>query len=312
MLLKDKIALVAGATRGAGRGIARGLGEQGAVVYCTGRSSRRRSGGGLPGRPETIEETAELVTRSGGIGIPVRVDHSREPEVRRLMRRIRRERGRLDILINDIWGGEKLTEWDTPFWELDLGKGLELVQRALFTHWITSRHAIPLLLKAKHGFIAEITDGMGLYYRKSFFYDIAKVAVLRTAFDLAEELSSKKVAAVAVTPGFLRSEEMLAHFGVTEENWRDAGKKVPHFLQSETPLFVGRGLARLAAEKDIKAITGRVYSSWGLGRRYGITDADGRRPDWGRYFESGPAVAGYRKDFLRTQAAFLKACSSVT
>jgi NAD(P)-dependent dehydrogenase (short-subunit alcohol dehydrogenase family) len=308
--LKGKIALVAGATRGAGRGIARALGEQGAVVYCTGRSSRRHPGRGLPGRPETIEETAEIVEKAGGVGIAAQVDHGREDQVRRLLRRIDRERGRLDILVNDIWGGEKLTEWDTPFWRLEVEKGLEMVRRALFTHWITSRHAIPLLLKSKRGLIAEITDGEGLYYRGSFFYDIAKTAVIRTAFALSEELAGTKVAAIAVTPGFLRSEEMLAHFGVTEANWRDAGKKVPHFLESETPLFVGRGLARLAAEKDTRAITGRVYSSWKLARRYKFLDADGRRPDWGRYFDTAPGVKTYRESFRRTHAAFVKACPS--
>lgn len=307
-MLEGKVALVAGATRGAGRGIARALGEQGAIVYCTGRSSRRRPGRGLPGRPETIEETAELVKAAGGVGIPVPVDHSRKDEVRRLMRRIERERGRLDILVNDIWGSEKLTEFDTPFWKLDLENGLEMIRRALFTHWITSHHAIPLLLKSKRGLIAEITDGEGLYYRGSFFYDIAKVAVIRTAFALSEELARTKVAAIAVTPGFLRSEEMLDHFGVTEANWRDAGKKVPHFLESETPLLVGRGLARLAAEPDTKALTGRVYSSWKLARRYKLKDTDGRRPDWGRYFDTARSVKSYREGFRRTHVAFVRAC----
>ena len=290
--LKGKVAVVAGATRGAGRGIACMLGELGATVYCTGRSSRRqpsvapadRSDFTLAGRPETIEESAEMVTRYGGAGIPVRVDHSDEAQVKALFAQVRSEQGRLDILVNDIWGGDELTEWGKPFWELAPEKGFTMMQRAINTHIITSRYGAPLLVEQRQGLIVEITDGDTATYRGNFFYDLVKNMVIRMAYAMAEELRAYNVTALAVTPGFLRSEAMLEHFGVSEANWQEGAKKEPHFIASETPYFVGRAVAALAADPNVLQKTGRVFSSWGLSDEYGFTDIDGRRPHWGRYF----------------------------
>lgn len=279
--LTGKIAVVAGATRGAGRGIAVSLGERGATVYCTGRSVRGKSAMGS--RPETIEETAEMVTARGGIGIAVQVDHTAPAQVAALFERVRTERGGLDILVNDIWGGDELTEWGRPFWEQDLSKGLLMLERGIDTHIITSYYAIPLML-GRGGLIVEITDGDTMDYRGNFFYDLVKTSVIRLAFDLAQELRPRGITALAVTPGFLRSEAMLDHFGVTEANWQEGAKKDPHFIASETPYFVGRAVAALACDPNVFARTGGAYSSWGLSDEYGFTDADGRRPHWGRYF----------------------------
>ncbi len=280
--LQGRVTVVAGATRGAGRGIARALGEAGATVYCTGRSVRQKPATGQ--RPETIEETAHLVNAAGGLGVPVQVDHTDEAQVKRLFARVEADHGRLDLLVNDIWGGDDLTEWGKPFWELSTDKGLTMLQRAVHTHLITARHGAPLLLKQKSGLIVEVTDGDGYNYRGNLYYDLVKTTVIRLAFVMAEELREYGVSSVAVTPGFLRSEAMLDHFGVTEKNWRDAGKKDPNFLQSETPLFVGRAVAALAADDEVAKKSGRVYSSWNLAREYGFNDADGRRPDWGAHF----------------------------
>lgn len=280
--LEGRVALVAGATRGAGRGIACMLGEAGATVYCTGRSTRGQPAGS---RPETIEETAEQVNARGGVGIAARVDHTIEEQVEQLLDRVRSETGRLDILVNDIWGGDELTDFGTPFWELDIPKGRLLLQRAVETHIVTSRYATPLLIETGKSLIVEITDGDTFGYRGNLFYDLAKVSVIRLAFGMAWELRRRSVSAVAVTPGFLRSEAMLDHFGVSEENWRDGAAKDPDFLASETPFFVGRAVAALAADPDVSEKTGRLFSSWGLAREYGFTDVDGRRPDWGEHFE---------------------------
>lgn len=285
--LEGRIALVAGATRGAGRGIATMLGEAGATVYCTGRSVRGRPATGS--RPETIEETAELVTRAGGKGIAVQVDHLVPEQVEALVARIEREQGRLDVLVNDIWGGELLFEWRSKLWEHSLEKGMRLLRLAIDTHIITSHHALPLLIRRPGGLVVEITDGTADYnaanYRVSFFYDLAKTAVLRMAFAQAEELRAHGGTAVALTPGWLRSEIMLEHYGVTEETWRDALAKQPHFAISETPAYVGRAVAALAADPDVASKAGRVFSSWQLAREYGFKDEDGRQPDWGRYFQ---------------------------
>ena len=284
--LKGKVAVVAGATRGTGRGIACALGEAGATVYCTGRSTRenrparrpvRAAPFDLANRPETIEETAEMVTARGGVGVHARVDHTSEEQVAALFRRVKKERGRLDILVNDVWGGDELTEWK-PFWKLSTEKGLLMLRRAVFSHIIASRHAAPLMVEQKCGLIVEITDGDGLHYRGTLFYDLVKVSVIRLAFDMAEELRRHKVAAVALTPGFLRSEAMLEHLGVTEENWREGAKKNPSFIESETPLFAGRAVAALAADPKVLSKSGKVLSSWNLAREYGFKDADGRRP----------------------------------
>ncbi|GAB4192123.1 MAG: SDR family oxidoreductase [Roseiflexaceae bacterium] len=298
--LKGKVAVVAGATRGAGRGIARMLGEAGATVYCTGRSSRsapvERPEGVSPfdlrGRPETIEETAELVNAHGGTGIALRVDHSDERQVAGLFARVRAEQGRLDLLVNDVWGGDDLVEWGRPFWELSVEKGLLMQQRAVFTHIITSRHGAPLLVERGQGLIIEITDGDTPKYRGNLFYDLVKSSAIRLAYAMAEELRPHGVAALALTPGFLRSEAMLEHFGVTEANWRDGAQKDPHFIASETPFFVGRAVAALAADPQIMRKSGGAYSSWGLSEEYGFTDQDGSRPHWGRYYAEHLVGAG--------------------
>lgn len=280
--LRGQVAVVAGATRGAGRGIARMLGAAGALVYCTGRSSRAAAA--TAGRPETIEETAELVTAAGGEGIAVVADHGDPSQVEALFARVRAEQGRLDLLVNDIWGGDELAEWGKPFWEQSLEKGLLMQRRAVHTHIITSHYAVPLLLPQRRGLIVEITDGDTLDYRGNFFYDLAKVSVIRLAYAMAEELRPYGITALALTPGFLRSEAMLDHFGVTEANWRDAAKQDPHFIASETPIFIGRAVAALAADPDIVAKAGKAFSTWDLAEEYGFDDADGRRPHWGRYY----------------------------
>ncbi|MEW2140463.1 SDR family oxidoreductase [Streptomyces sp. NPDC005409] len=283
--LEGKVALVAGATRGAGRGIAVQLGAQGATVYVSGRSTRGRRS--EYDRPETIEETAELVTAAGGRGIAVVADHLVPGEVESLVRRIDTEQGRLDVLVNDIWGGELLFEWESTVWEHDLDKGLRLMRLAVETHAITSHFAAPLLLREPGGLVVEMTDGTAEYnadrYRVSFFYDIAKSSVLRMAFALGHELGPRGATAVALTPGWLRSEMMLDTFGVTEANWRDALAEVPHFAISETPAYVGRAVAALAADPDVARWNGRSLSSGQLARVYGFTDLDGSRPDAWRY-----------------------------
>jgi NAD(P)-dependent dehydrogenase (short-subunit alcohol dehydrogenase family) len=301
-VLQGKVALVAGATRGAGRGIAVGLGEAGATVYCTGRTTREQRS--EYDRPETIEATAEQVSAAGGTGIPVRVDHLRPEEVEALVRRIDAEHGRLDVLVNDIWGGERLFEFNSTLWEHDLDAGLRLLRLALDTHLITSHHALPLLIRHPGGLVVEMTDGTAEYndehYRNSAFYDLAKTAVLRLAFAQAKELEPHGGTAVALTPGWLRSEMMLDTYGVTEKTWRDAVEIQPHFAISETPRFVGRAVAALAADPDRARYNGRSLSSGGLAGEYGFTDLDGSRPDCWRYLvevqEAGlPAdTTGYR------------------
>jgi NAD(P)-dependent dehydrogenase (short-subunit alcohol dehydrogenase family) len=280
--LEGKVALVAGATRGAGRGIAIALGEAGATVYCSGRSSRAHPGE----RRETIEETAERVTACGGRGIAVRTDHADEAQVKSLFERVRREHGRLDILVNDIWGGDALTEWGKPFWEMDVQQGIRMMRTAIETHLITARHGVPLMVEQGEGLVVEITDGDTGRYRGSFYYDLVKNGVIRIASAMNEELKAKGVTALAVTPGFLRSEAMLDLFGVTEANWREGAKKDPNFVASETPLFVGRAVAALASDAEVAKKGGRVWASWALSDEYGSTDADGSRPHWGRHWKA--------------------------
>ncbi|WP_326756523.1 SDR family oxidoreductase [Streptomyces hirsutus] len=299
---QNKVALVAGATRGAGRGIAVELGAAGATVYVTGRSTR--AGRSEYDRPETIEDTADLVTEAGGRGIAVPTDHLDPVQVKALVDRIAAEQGRLDVLVNDIWGGEKLFEWDVPVWEHDLDKGLRLLRLAVDTHAVTSHHALPLLLRHPGGLVVEVTDGTADYnrdtYRVSFFYDLAKTAVLRMAFALGHEIGPRGATALALTPGWLRSEIMLDEFGVKEDNWRDALTRVPHFAISETPRYVGRAVAALAADPRVSRFNGTSLSSGGLAREYGFTDLDGSRPDAWRYLvevqdPGKPAdVTGYR------------------
>ena len=302
MTLEGRVALVAGATRGAGRGIAVELGAAGATVYVTGRTTREWQS--EYARPETIEETAELVSASGGKGIAVRVDHLVADEVKKLVDRIRAEEGRLDVLVNDMWGGEKLKEWNKPVWEHDLQNGLRMLSLGVHTHLITAHHALPLLIERAGGLLVEVTDGTAEYnadhYRINPFYDLAKVAVTRMAWAHARDLAPYGATSVAITPGWLRSEMMLDAFGVSEENWRDATAKVPHFVISETPRFIGRAVAALATDPDRSRWNGQSLSSGGLAQVYGFTDLDGSRPDAWRYVpevqEAGkPADAtGYR------------------
>ncbi len=286
--LKGKIAVVSGATRGAGRGIACMLGEAGATVYCTGRSVR-----GQPAtdrRPETIEETAELVTIYGGKGIHAQVDHTDEVQVKRFFERVRGEYGRLDILVNDIWGGDAITEWGKPFWELDWQKGKLMQERAVHTHIITSRHGAPLMIEQNQGLIIEVTDGDDFRYRGNLFYDLAKISAIRLAQDMAKDLRETNITALALTPGFLRSEEMLDHFGVMEDNWRDGAQKDPHFIASETPFYIGRAVAALAADPNVRQKAGTAVATWHLAKEYGFKDMDGRQPDWGAYYKETVAI----------------------
>jgi NAD(P)-dependent dehydrogenase (short-subunit alcohol dehydrogenase family) len=281
--LAGRVALVAGGTRGAGRGIAVELGAAGATVYVSGRTTREQRS--PMNRPETIEETAELVDGAGGHGIAVRVDHTQPAEVAALVERIRAEQdGRLDVLVNDIWGGEKLTGWGVPFWEHSLADGLLMLENAIGTHLITSWHAAPLMVARGSGLVVEVTDGIQQGYRGTLFYDLVKMGVIRLAFDQAQDLRAHGVAAVAITPGFLRSEEMLDHFGVTEATWRDGIAQDRHFAASETPRFVGRAVAALAADPGVMERTGEALSSWDLARHYGFDDVDGTRPDWGAHY----------------------------
>lgn len=299
--LHGRICLVAGATRGAGRAIAVQLGTAGATVYVTGRTTREKLS--EVGRAtETIEETAELVTAAGGRGIAVPTDHLDPEQVRALVDRIDREHGRLDVLVNDVWGGEHLLVFGKKTWENDLAGGLRMLELGVRTHAITSHLAIPLLIRNPGGLVVEVTDGTAAYngtrFRENLYYDLTKNAPIRMAFGLAKELEEFGGTAVAVTPGWLRSEQMLAGFGVTEENWRDATAKVPDFAVSESPVYVGRAVAALAADPDRHRWTGRSLSSGELAKEYDFTDADGSRPDaWGFIVagETGkPDVADYR------------------
>jgi NAD(P)-dependent dehydrogenase (short-subunit alcohol dehydrogenase family) len=287
--LKGKIAVVAGATRGAGRGIACMLGEAGATVYCSGRSIRGSvaTTGPFAGRPETIEETAEMVNARGGLGIPVQVDHNIEDQVKGLFERVKAEQERLDLLVNNFWGGPMLdpwTEFGKPFWEIPLEKG-RLLEQHIHSHLLTSRYAAPLMIDRDGGLIIEIIDGDNLGYRGHFFYDLVITSIIRIVYSMAEDLYKHNVTALAVTPGYMRTEAILDKMGVTEENWREGGKKDPNFLASETPFFVGRAIAAIAADPRVQEKSGGIYSSWGLAREYGFTDVDGSRPDIGKHFE---------------------------
>lgn len=287
--LKDKVALVAGATRGAGRGIAVELGAAGAMVYVTGRSTRKSSSS--MGRPETIEDTAELINSQGGRAIAIRVDHTVPEEVAGLIQHIREEQnGQLDLLVNDIWGGDPLTQWGTPFWRHDLQNGLEIQRLAVHTHLITSWYAAPLMVERGRGLIIEVTDGITERYRGSLFYDLAKASVIRLALAQAEDLRPFSVAAVALSPGFLRSEAVLDHFGVTEDNWRDAIAKDENFAVSETPSYIGRAVVALANDPDIMAKSGKALATWNLAREYGFKDIDGTQPNWGSHVRANLGI----------------------
>lgn len=300
--LTGKVALVAGATRAAGRGIAVELGAAGATVYCTGRTTRAQAS--EMNRPETIEETADLVRQVGGEGIAVQVDHLDQQQVQALVARIEREQGRLNVLVNDIWGADLLIEWDVSVWRQSLEKGFRMLRLAVDTHVITSHFALPLLIKKPGGLVVEMTDGTAEYndthYRNSLFYDLAKTSIIRMAWALAQELKPHYGTAVSLTPGWLRSEQMLEIYGVTEANWRDATVKQPHFVISESPRYVGRAVAHLAGDPDAARWNGQSLSSGQLAKVYGFTDLDGSQPDCWRYMRevvdaNKPADAtGYR------------------
>ena len=286
--LEGRVALVAGATRGGGRGIARMLGQAGATVYCTGRSSRTQpntSKHHYAGRPETIEETAELVTAAGGVGIPVRVDHNVDVEVAALFKRVARDHKQLDVLVN-ILTGAQVGSWSS-FWKQRLDQGRALVESWIWPHIVTSWHAVPLMLKHKTGLIVEVVEQPGIGYHGQFFFDLMETSLKRLAYGLAVELAPKQVTALAVTPGFMRTEAILEGFGVSEDNWRDAIElpKAKGFgwAGSETPCFLGRGVAALAADSDVRRKSGGLFGSWALADEYGFTDIDGARPHWGRY-----------------------------
>ena len=285
--LAGKVALVAGATRGAGRGIAVELGAVGATVYVTGRTTREQRS--EYDRPETIEETAALVEAAGGRGIAIPTDHLEPRQVEALVARIGREQDRLDVLVNDIWGGEHLVEWHRPVWEHSLEKGLRLLRLAIDTHLVTNHFALPLLIRRPGGLVVEVTDGTAEYnsdhYRLSVFYDLAKTSVTRLAWALAQEVAAHGGTAVALTPGWMRSEMMLEHYSVSEANWRDATASQPHFVISETPRFVGRAVAALAADPARSRWNGQSLSSGQLAEVYGFTDLDGSRPDCWRYMK---------------------------
>jgi NAD(P)-dependent dehydrogenase (short-subunit alcohol dehydrogenase family) len=277
--LAGHVALVAGATRGAGRGIARALGEAGATVYCTGRSVRGRPS--PYNRPETIDETADLITDAGGTAVAVRVDHTVEAEVEALVARIDREHGRLDVLVNSIAGEEPMMAQWVSFWKTNLHHGDAIFRQALLSHIITAKHAAPLMIRAQRGLIVEVTENQILSAGGNPMSQSIKLALKGLALNMAAELRPHGVAAVAITPGFLRSEAMLERFGVTEDTWRNGGAKDKNFLESESPLFVGRAVAALAEDEDVLERSGQLLSSWELAREYRFTDADGRRPDWG-------------------------------
>lgn len=303
MTLQGKVALVAGATRGAGRGIAVELGAAGATVYVTGRTTRERQSE-YRRSSETIEETAELVTAAGGTGIAVPTDHLEAAQVEVLAQRIRAEQGRVDILVNDVWGGELLVEWDKAIWEHDLSKGLRMVRLGLDTHLITAHYILPLMIERPGGLLVEMTDGTTEYndthYRLSPFYDLVKCATNRLGWAHAKDLEKHGSTSVALTPGWLRSEMMLEHYGVTEANWRDGAKVEPHFIISETPHFVGRAVAALASDPDKARWNGQSLSSAQLAQHYRFTDLDGSRPDAWSYIREvreankKPDATGYR------------------
>jgi NAD(P)-dependent dehydrogenase (short-subunit alcohol dehydrogenase family) len=296
--LSGQVAVVAGATRGAGRGIARALGEAGAIVYCTGRS--------VPGnpspynRPETIDETAAMVTAAGGTAIAVRVDHTVETEVEALFARVARDHGRLDVLVNSIAGEDPVLGGWGAFWQTDFSRGADALRQSILSHLITAKHAAPYMMKRRRGLIVEVTEGDTVFGGGgNALSDVVKCSLKGFAARMAGELRSHRVTAVSITPGFLRSESMLQHFGVTEANWRDGGKTDQNFLESESPLFVGRAVAALAADPKVLDRSGDILSSWELGRDYAFTDHDGRRPDWGAHFGKIVPVIGFLEPFRR-------------
>jgi NAD(P)-dependent dehydrogenase (short-subunit alcohol dehydrogenase family) len=301
--LDGKVALVAGATRGAGRGIACMLGAAGATVDCTGRSGAGQTS--PMARSETIDETAALVESHGGLGVAVRTDHTRETEVEALIARIEAERGRLDVLVNDIWGGDPMIDWSAKFWRLDIAAVRALLDQAVMSHLITAKLAAPIMKRQGSGLIVEVSDGHHDGYRGQLLYDLAKNAVNRLAYAMAWDLHGTGVTALALCPGFLRSEAVLDHLGVTEANWRDAIVKDPFFAESETPLFVGRAVAALAADPEVGRKAGQVLFAADLGEEYGFTDIDGRRPAFHPLFERVTTELAGREGELDPDERFL-------
>jgi NAD(P)-dependent dehydrogenase (short-subunit alcohol dehydrogenase family) len=312
--LSGKIAVVAGATRGAGRGIARALGEAGATVYCTGRSVR-----GNPSpykRPETIDETAEMINAAGGTAIAARVDHTVESEVEKLFSRIDREHGRVDVVVNSVAGEDPMMQQFTSFWMTNLENGEAVFRQALLSHIITAKHAALLMIREKSGLIVEVTESDIAMAGGNPLSQAVKLSLKGLALNMAGELKPHNVAAIAITPGFLRSESMLDHFAVTETNWREGGKKGSNFLKSESPLFVGRAVAALAADSRVLERTGQLCSSWELARHYRFTDVDGSRPDWGSHdFDLStfpPAFHEYLKTGAELQLAWVTTVAART
>ena len=279
--LIGRVALVAGATRGAGRGIARALAEAGATVYCTGRSVK-----GKPspyGRPETIDETAAMIKAAGGTAIALRVDHTIENEVKALFRRIMRAHKRIDVVVDSVGGEDPLMKQYGMFWEANLAEADTVFRQGLTSRIITAKQAALAMMPAKRGLIIEVTENDMLWGGGNPMSQAIKIGQKVLPLLWASELAPHGIAALAMTPGFLRSESVLQYFGVTEDNWRDAGTKDPNFLESESPLFIGRAIAALAADPKVRDRTGTLVSSWDVARDYGVTDYDGRRPDWGRH-----------------------------
>lgn len=282
--LAGQVALVAGATRGAGRGIARALGEAGAVVYCTGRSAAGHPRG--MDRPETIDETVAMIVQAGGRAVEVRVDHTREDEVASLAARVRGETGRLDVLVNSIWGADPQIDWGRRFWEVDLSQVRGYLDQTLISHVITSRHLVPLMVEANRGLIVEVIDGHFAGYRGHILYDLVKSSLSRLAYGMAMELARTGITALSLSPGFLRSEAVLDHFGVGQDNWRDAVAKDPFFAESESPYLVGRTVVALAADPAVGRRAGLMHFAADLGREYGFTDIDGHQPDFPRLLDA--------------------------
>jgi NAD(P)-dependent dehydrogenase (short-subunit alcohol dehydrogenase family) len=308
------VAVVAGATRGAGRGIARALSEAGAFVFCTGRSVR---GNPSPyNRPETIEETAEMITADGGRAVALRVDHTDESAVESFVERVRREHGRLDVLVNSVAGEDPLLRQYGWFWTATLDRADVVLRQGLVSHMITAKHAASMMIQQQRGLIVEVTENDVMSAGGNPLARAVKLSLKGLALGMAAELKPYNVAAVAITPGFLRSEAMLERFGVTERNWRDAGERDKNFLQSETPLFVGRAVAALAADPNVIARSGQLQSSWELAREYGFTDADGTRPDWGAHqidwSRHPPAFVDYFRNGAAMQLRWLETVAERT
>jgi len=281
--LEGRVAVVAGATRGAGRGIARALAEAGAFVWCTGRSAAGQRG---MDRAETVDETVALIEAAGGRGVTVRVDHTREEDVAALAARVRQESGRLDVLVNSVWGADPMIDWGKRFWEIDLAKLRAYVDQTMLSHLITSRHMAPMIVEAGRGLIVEVIDGHFAGYRGHVLYDMTKAGLARMAYGMAVELVNTGVTALSVSPGFLRSEAVLEHFGVTEDTWREAIAKDAYFEESETPFLVGRAVAALAADPDVRRKAGTICFASDIAREYGFADVDGRVPDFPKLFDA--------------------------